>query len=130
MAKRYYKEFNQAIASIVFTEEKPADFNLIDDYGERVRLHTKRYKRTQEDGVLYFHEFQAKMYISIIDGVNSPEDVVMMQTHLKLISSELKEGSWMTAQATLPSIQLSGLFDQEMKDQIQSDINNYVTENY
>jgi len=80
--------------------------------------------------VAYFHEFQAKMYINILDGVYTAEDVVALQSHLKQISDEIKEGSWLTAQISLPNIALSGIFDQAMKDEIQADIDQYVLDNY
>jgi len=130
MARRYYKEINQAIASIVFENEQPENFNLITDYDERKRLHSKRYKGAEKDGLQYFHDFQAELYIGIVDGDYMASDVVALQSHLKIVSGEIKEGSWLTAQLTLPTIPLSGIFDQAMKDKIQSDIDNYVLENY
>jgi len=130
MAKRYYKEYNQGIPAICFEEEQPEGFLPITDYYERVKLHASRYFRLQEDGLAYFHEFQAKMYINILDGVYTAEEVLALQAHLKTVSDELKEGSWLTAQMTLPAMPLSGVFDQAMKDEIQADIDQYVLDNY
>ena len=130
MAKKYFKEYNQGIPAICFEEDQPEGFLPITDYDERLKLHTGRYFRLQEDGVAYFHEFQAKMYINILDGVYTAEDVVVLQSHLKQISDEIKEGSWLTAQISLPNIALSGIFDQAMKDEIQADIDQYVLDNY
>ncbi len=130
MAKKYFKEYNQGIPAICFEEEQPEGFLPITDYDERKKLHASRYYELQEDGEAYFHEFQAKMYINILDGVYTAEDVVALQSHLKQISDEIKEGSWLTAQISLPNIALSGIFDQAMKDEIQADIDQYVLDNY
>ena len=130
MSKKYYIEQNELIPAIIFADVQPVGYSLITDYDERVRLHTNRYKMNEEDGIAYFHKFQAKMYIKIVDGVYTPTEVIALQNYLKTISDEIREGSWLTAQATLPSIPLSGIFDQVMKDEIQLDINNYVAENY
>jgi len=130
MARKFYKEINQAFPSIAFEVEAPKGFEAITDLQERKRLHTKRYNDLERDGVAYFHLFQAKLYIDILDGDKEALEVLALQNHLKVISEEIKEGSWLTAQLTLPSIPLSGIFDQEMKDTIQSDLNNYVSDNY
>lgn len=130
MARKFYKEINQAFPSIAFEVTAPEGFEAITDIEERKRLHTKRYKDLENDGVAYFHAFQAGLYIEILDGVRAALDVLALQSHLKIISEEIKEGSWLTAQLTLPSIALSGIFDQEMKDGLQSDITAYVSENY
>jgi hypothetical protein len=130
MARKFYREINQAFPSIAFEEEAPEGFEAITDHDERKRLHKKRYKDLERDGVDYFHAFQADLYIDILDGSKQALDVLALQGHLKTISEEIKEGSWLTAQLTLPSISLSGIFDQEMKDLIQSDLNDYVLDNY
>jgi hypothetical protein len=130
MARRFYKEINQAFPAIAFELEAPEGFEDITDLEERKRLHTKRYKDLENDGVSYFHGFQAGMYIDILDGNKQAMDVIGLQSHLKAVSEEIKEGSWLTAKLTLPSVPLSGIFDQEMKDSIQSDLDTYVLENY
>ena len=130
MARKFYKEINQAFPSIAFEEEAPEGFEAITDHDERKRLHKKRYKDLERDGVDYFNAFQAELYIDILDGTKQALDVLALQGHLKTISEEIKEGSWLTAKLTLPGIALSGIFDQEMKDLIQSDLNDYVLYNY
>lgn len=130
MSKKYYIEDNQDIPAIVFADVQPVGYSLVTNYEERKRLHTNRYKMNEADGIEYFHQFQAKMYINIVDGVYTSTEVIALQNYLKTISDEIREGSWLTAQATLPSVPLSGIFDQVMKDGIQIDIDNYVAENY
>ena len=130
MARKFYKEINQAFPSIAFETESPEGFEAITDHDERKRLHKKRYKDLERDGVDYFHAFQADLYIEILDGSKQALEVLDLQGHLKTISEEIKEGSWLTAQLTIPGIPLSGIFDQEMKDSLQSDVDQYVLENY
>jgi len=130
MAKRFYIEDNVDIPAIEFADVQPVGYSLVTDFDERKRLHTQRYNQAEQDGVKYFHDFQAELYISIVDGANTAQEVINLQVHLKVISDDIKEGSWLTAQLTLPTIALSGIFDQTMKDKIQSDIDNYVLENY
>ena len=130
MARKFYKEINQAFPSIAFETEAPEGFEAITDHEERKRLHKKRYKDLEREGVDYFHAFQASLYIDILDGTKQALEVLALQVHLKVISEEIKEGSWLTAKLTLPSITLSGIFNQEMKDSIQSDLDAYVSDNY
>jgi hypothetical protein len=130
MAKKFYIEDNIDIPAIAFADVQPIGYSLVTDYEERKRLHTNRYKMNEQYGILYFHQFQAKMYINIVDGIYTTTEVITLENYLKVISDEIREGSWLTAKENLPTLALSGIFDQAMKDEIQSDINDYVTENY
>ena len=130
MSKKYYIEDDQSIPAIIFADSQPLGYSLITDYEERLTLHSNRYKNNENEGVDYFHIFQAKMYINIVDGIYTALEVIQLQSYLKTLSDEIREGSWLTAQATLPSMPLSGIFDQSMKDQIQSDVDEYVSQNY
>lgn len=130
MSKKFYIEDNEDIPAVIFADAQPLGYSLITDYEERVRLHSDRYKNNESDGIDYFHKFQAKMYINIVDGIYTALEVIDLQTYLKAISDEIREGSWLTAQATIPNTALSGIFDQGMKDQLQSDVDQYVLENY
>ena len=130
MARKYYIEQNEAIPAIAFEESAPSGFTEITDVVELKALHAKRYEKNRNDGVNYYNEFQADLYMKLQDATYTVSEVVALEAHLKAVSDEIISGSWLTAQNTIGSVTLSGIFDQAMKDSITSDIDNYVLENY
>lgn len=128
--RKYYKENNETTPAIKFEEVQPAGYSLITDPIELQELHTERYEQNRLEGINYYNHFQAQLYIDINTGTYTVTEVVALETHLKSVADEIKAGSWLTAQQTLPTITLSGIFTQAMKDEIQADIDNYILENY
>ena len=130
MARKYYIEDNQAIPAIAFEESAPVGFTEITDNAELLKLHSKRYENNRNDGVEYYNEFQADLYLKIQDATYTVAEVVALEAHLKDVADEIKAGSWLTAQNTIGGVALSGIFDQVMKDSITADIDNYVIDKY
>ena len=130
MARKYYIEDNEAIPAIVFEETAPVGFTEITDSAKLLELHSKRYEKNRTDGVDYYNEFQADLYLKIQNATYTVAEVVALEAHLKDVADEIKAGSWLTAQNSIGGVALSGIFDQTMKDSITADINNYVNDNY
>lgn len=128
--RNFYEENNQTIPAIKFEEIQPAGYSLVTDPVQLENLHAERYEINREAGVDYYNHFQAKLYIQITNEVYTISEVVDLECHLKKVGDEIKAGSWLTAQNSIGGLALSGIFDQTMKDEITSDIDLYVLENY
>jgi len=128
--RNFYEENNQATPAIKFEEVQPAGYSLITDPIQLENLHAERYEINREAGVDYYNHFQAKLYIKITTGVYTVAQVVTLEAYLKNLGDEIKAGSWLTAQNNIGGLALSGIFDQDMKDEIKGDIDLYVLENY
>ena len=53
-----------------------------------------------------------------------------MERVVKELNYQLNNGWWLTVQNTNSNLALSGIYDQAMKDAIQTIRNDYVIENY
>jgi len=131
MPRIYYKEDN-GDGGLDFCN--PGDqlpgFSPVSDLEELKALHAARYDGNREDGVSYYNELQAELYLSIVTGVYSVAQVVTLESYLKALGDEIKGGSWLTAQNTISNMAISGIFDQNFKDKTTNDINTYINENY
>lgn len=131
MSRKYYSEDN-GNGGLEFwnVSEVLTGFSEITDLDTLKGLHANRYEQLESDGLEYFHALQAGLYLDIVTGVYTVVEVVVLQSYLKNLSDEIKEGSWLTAKNTITGIALSGIFDQALKDKLTLDINTYVYENY
>ena len=128
--KKFYKEDNQATPAIVFEVSAPIGFTEVTDHEELVELHKKRYEENERAGIEYCRNFTTEKYLEILDGTYTSLEVVTLEQYLNYMYEKIEGGHWLTAQGLLPTIPLSGIFDQAMKDRIQLDIDTYVNENY
>lgn len=130
MAKKYYKEDGQAIPAIVFADSAPAGFTEIVDVTELKALHCKRYIQAEKDGHDFYNEFRTGLYMDIVSATITSTEAFLLEQHLKDVAEQIISGNWLTAQNTSTNLALSGIYDQALKDKIQSAIDTYVTENY
>ena len=128
--RNFYEENNQVTPAIKFEEVQPAGYSLVTDPVQLEILHAERYEINREAGVDYYNHFQAKLYIKITTGIYTVGEVVTLEAYVKSLGDEIKAGSWLTAQNTIAGIELSGIFDQTMKDEITADIDNYISDHY
>ena len=70
------------------------------------------------------------MYLDVINGVYTDIEVFTFESYTKELSNDIRLGQWLTAQDTCTNLALSGIFTQSKKDEIQLDIDNYVSDNY
>ncbi len=131
MARQYYREDN-GDGGLEFwsANEVLTGFSLITNVGELKELHAARYEKNRTDGVDYYNHFQAGLYLDIVSEVYTVIEVVTLEAYLKSLADEIKSGSWLTAQNTITGLALSGIFTQSMKDEINNDINTYISDNY
>jgi len=130
MSRKFYIENNEAIPAIQYVETQPTGFSLITDANTLKELYVKQYNTRATDGQNYFNDFRANIMLDIINLVYTPEQVFVLENHLKNLIEEIINGNWLTAQNTNLNLALDGIYTQAMKDQIQNHINDYVTNNY
>ena len=130
MARKFYKEDNQAIPAILFENEQPLGFTLITDSAEIKELYLTQYLLRIEDGKSFVLNFTADMYINVINSVYTSTEVFALENHIKNLYDELNNGWWLSAQNTNQNLTLSGIYDQTMKDEIQAILDTYVIDNY
>ena len=130
MPRKFYKENNEAIPAIKFELVQPIGFTEITDIVEIKQLYLREYSKRIEDGKKYVLDFTADRYIDVINGVYTEEETFELESHIKDIYVALSNGWWLTAQNTNANLALAGIYNQVMKDSIQSIIDSYVTENY
>lgn len=130
MARSFYKEDNQAIPAIAYELTQPSGYTQITDNEELKRLYIGLYNQRQQDGISYFDDYRANIMMDIIAGTYTETEVFNLETHIKNLQDEVILGNWLTAQNTNNNLALSGIYNQAMKDQIQSDIDDYVSNNY
>ena len=130
MPKKFYKEDNEAIPAILYQDSQPVGFTEITDPLELTDLYIKKYKQQKKDGEDYYLSFQASLYLDVINGVYTDIEVFTFESYTKELSNDIRLGQWLTAQDTCTNLAVSGIFTQSKKDEIQLDIDNYVTNNY
>ena len=130
MARKFYKEDNSLIPAIVYELTQPLGYTQITNSEELKRLYIGLYNQRGQDGVDYFDDFRASIMMDIIAGTYTEIEVFNLETHIKNLQDEVILGNWLTAQNTNSNLALSGIYDQAMKDEIQTYIDDYVLNNY
>jgi len=130
MARLFYIEDNEEIPAIAFEASAPTGFTLITDPIKLKALHATRYDENRHDGINYYNEFQAGLYLDLMNGTYTVPEVVTLEAYVATLGDGIKAGAWLTAQQILSNLALSGIFDQVMKDKIALDISSYISDNY
>ena len=128
--KKFYKENNQSLPAILFTDVIPSGFTEITNASEIRDLYIKQYKERKEDGENYYTETQAELYIDILNGVYTSVQVFEFEDHTSDLSKQIRTGNWLTAQSVVDALPISGIFDATKKAEIKSYIDDYVLLNY
>jgi len=130
MARKFYKENIEKHPAIAFELSAPEGFVEITDTDTLQQLHNEKYLERESDGHDYFSNFRTKIYIKILDGTYTEQEVFDLETLFSDLESKLINGNWMTAKAIVYNLPLQGIFDQEMKDDIYNYVTDYVDRNY
>ena len=126
----FYKEDNEAIPAILFQNTVPAGFTEVTDEAELKELYIEKYKQQQIDGEDYYSDFQASLYLDVLNLTYTELEVFTFESYTNELSSQIRLGNWLTAKTTCSNLAISGIFDQVKKDEIQLYIDNYVLNNY
>jgi hypothetical protein len=130
MARKFYKENGQQIPAICFELTQPAGFTEITDTEEIKRLYVIEYNKRKADGIQFVIDFTADLYIDVLSATYTESEVFALETHIGEIYADLNNGWWLTAQNANQNLTLSGIYDQTMKDEIQTILDDYVNNNY
>jgi hypothetical protein len=130
MSRKFYKENIEILPAIKFELTAPVGFTEITDAAEIKRLYILQYQKRILDGKNFVLDFTADMYINVINGVYTSLEVFELENHIKDIYDQLNNGFWLTAQNTNQNLSLLGIYTDQMKNDIQTILDNYVNENY
>lgn len=130
MARKFYKENNEAIPAIKFENSLPTGFTEITDETEIKRLYKIQYGYRISDGKNFVLDFTTEKYVDVLNGTYTEAEVFALENHIKDLYDQLNNGWWLTAQNTNSVLILDGIYNQAMKDSIQTVIDEYVTNNY
>jgi len=130
MARKFYKENNEAIPAIKFENSLPTGFTEITDETEIKRLYKIQYGYRISDGKNFVLDFTTEKYVDVLNGTYTEAEVFALENHIKDLYDQLNNGWWLTAQNTNSVLILDGIYNQAMKDSIQAIIDEYVTNNY
>lgn len=128
--RKFYIENNETLPAVAFEDIAPVGFTEITDQQELKRLYGAKYKERMDDGTDYYNNFRSQLYLDIVNGNITEQEAFNLESHIKSVSDNLLTGNWLTAQNANINLPLSGIYDQSMKDGIQSDLDNYINFNY
>ena len=121
--------YTDADGAIAFEDSAPVGYSLVTGT-EKELLWIAKYEERREDGQAYYTESQANLYLSILDGTYTSSEVFDFESYTNELSTQIRTGNWYTAQTTCSDLTTSGIFDTAKKAEIQTVIDNYVTNNY
>ena len=138
--KRFYKEENEPIPEIIYSENQPAtnsegnDYTLITDEEELNALYYKLNSKMKNDGEEYAASFKVVTFGQAYrDGLITASSVDYLYTKLSGLIIRLNDGNWDAAlyhlQNSLNTITQEDIdngYTQEIHDQIETDFNNYI----
>tara|TARA_R110002020_G_scaffold13182_2_gene47581 strand:- start:4499 stop:4897 length:399 start_codon:yes stop_codon:yes gene_type:complete len=132
MARKFYIQDEVSVGDpgIVFELTQPSGYTQITDEELIKELYIRQYKYRILDGKDYVLNFTAERYIDLVNGLYTEAEVFSLESHVKNLFDELNNGLWLTAQNTNSNLEVSGIYTQLMKSEIQLDLDNYVSENY
>ena len=130
MARKFFKENIEVLPAIVFELSAPVGFTEITDTAEIKQLYLLKYQSRINDGKFFVLDFTADMYINVLNAIYTDSEVFQLENHIKYIYDQLNNGFWLTAQNTNQNLSLLGIYTDQMKNEIQTILNNYVFDNY
>ena len=138
--KRFYKEENEPIPEIIYSEIQPPtnaegnNYVLIEDNDELNALYYKLNSKMKIDGEEYAASFKVVTFGQAYrDGLITASNVDYLYTKLSGLIIRLNDGNWDAAlhhlQNSLNIITQTDIdngYTQEIHDQIETDFNNYI----
>ena len=87
---KFYKEDNEAIPAILFQNTVPAGFTEVTDEAELKELYIEKYKQQQIDGEDYYSDFQASLYLDILNLTYTELEVFTFESYTNELSSQIR----------------------------------------
>ncbi len=107
--------------------------DVTDDFPEMVApvpMIKKSYIEKERDGKQYFEDKRAELVLLYQTGNLTEANLYEIEDEYEKIFKSLRRGDWKSAQNKLSSITVGGAITQSFADQIETEINDYVTNNY
>jgi len=125
--RQFYTDSTEAIA---FENSPPTpDYTLATGY-LRDSLWEAKYIERSKDGQRYYQETQRSLYISLINGYYTLEELEVYENYTSKLADQIFKGNWLTAQQTCLNLPTNGIFNTTKKAEIQAYIDEYVLNNY
>lgn len=130
MGKKFYKEDNEPIPAVVYTDTPPSGFTEITSEADLYQLEKKMFKLRETDGQDYYNDLRTSWRMLVLKGYNTQQeedDIHMLLSGLKL---ELITGDWIETKGINSSLAVAGMYTQAVKDGIDSKTSAYISENF
>ena len=142
MERKFYKEDNQAIPEIIYSETQPPvnsdgnSYTEITDQNELDDLYFKLNKKLIKDGKDYVSRFKVENFsVKYREGLITDQNVDYLYNKLSQLLIRLEDGSWKAALFylnnhlnTITQTDIDNGYTQEIHDKFINDINNYLNQ--
>jgi len=88
------------------------------------------YEQKEKDGHNYYNLKRSELVESIIEGVRTESEAFEIDQHLIRVKESLLTGDWKTAKTYLSLTVVEGAYTQALKDEFDTEIQEYITNNY
>ena len=88
------------------------------------------YEQKEKDGHSYYNLKRSELVESIIEGVRTEAEAFEIDLKLKNVKDALLTGDWKTAKTYLSLTVVEGAYTQALKDEFDTEIQEYITNNY
>jgi hypothetical protein len=88
------------------------------------------YEKKQKDGHNYYNLKRSELVESIITAVRTEAEAFEIDTKLVNVKNALLTGDWKTAQTYLGLTVVEGAYTQSLKDEFDTEIQDYINANY
>jgi len=136
MEKKFYKEDNEPIPSIVYSETQPIGFSEITDQYELSGLYLKQNNKMKQLGRDYVSSFKVSSFgLLYRDGTLTDANVNYLYNKLTQLLLRLEDGNFDSAKFllenelnTITQDDIDNGYTQVIHDQILNDVNNYLNQ--
>jgi len=88
------------------------------------------YEQKEKDGHSYYNLKRSELVESIIEGVRTEAEAFEIDLKLKNVKDALLTGDWKTAKTYLSLTVVEGAYTQALKDEFDTEIQEYIDANY
>jgi len=136
MEKKFYKEDNEPIPSIVYSETQPVGFSEITDQTELSELYLKLNNKRSNWGKDYISSFKVENFgENYRDGNLSDSNIYYLYQKLALLIAVIEDGNIDCALFilnneinTITQTDIDNGYTQEIHDSIVNDLTNYLNQ--
>lgn len=90
----------------------------------------KAYFVKEVDGQNYYRKKRAQLVNKLYTSVLTEAEVILIESKLTEVKSDLLTGDWITAKNNLTSTVAEGAYTEELKTEYLTEITEYITNNY